>query len=183
MRKIIKFIAIVLSIFTLIYLLDDGYNFLMHTIYPLRYKEQIEKYSQEYDLDKFLVMAVIKAESNFIRDAHSGVARGLMQVTDDTANWISKELGAPFDPEDIEDPEKNIEFGCFYLSYLLNHYGDDETLALAAYNAGMGNVRKWLENPEHSPDGVTLKNIPFKETRDYVKKINKYKLIYKKLYE
>ncbi len=183
MKKIIKFTAIVLIIFALVYLLDDVYSWVMHTLYPIRYSEHIEKYSEKYDLDKYLVMAVIKAESNYIHDAHSGVARGLMQITDDTARWISRELGVPFEQDSLEDPEKNIELGCFYLSYLLDHYRGDEAISLAAYNAGMGNVRKWLENPKYSLDGVHLENIPFKETREYVEKVKKYRLIYKKLYE
>lgn len=183
MKKVIKFIIIVLLIFATIHLLDDVYNMVMHTLYPLRHTEHIEKYSEKYDLDKYLVMAVIKAESNYIHDAHSGFARGLMQITGDTAKWISSELNLPFEDDDIEDPEKNIEFGCFYLSYLLEHYSGDEVLALSAYNAGMGNVSKWLQNPKHSPDGSTLKNIPFRETREYVDKIKNYKAIYKKLYK
>lgn len=183
MRKIIKFIAIVLSIFVLIHLADDGYKLIMHSLFPNRHTELIEEYSEKYDLDKFLVMAVIKAESNYIHDAHSGVARGLMQITDSTALWISKELDIPFKDGDLENPAKNIEFGCFYLSYLLDYYNNDETLALAAYNAGLGNVRSWLKNPEHSPDGVHLESIPFRETREYVEKIKRYKIIYKKLYQ
>lgn len=151
-------------------------------LYPLRYEEHIEKYSDDYNLDKYLVMAIIKAESNFIPDAHSGVARGLMQITDETALWIAKKNNMDFDLEDIENPEINIKMGCFYLDYLLDYYDNNQTLALAAYNAGMGNVDKWLKNPDYSKSGSDLDNIPFSETKDYIEKINKAINIYKKYY-
>ncbi len=155
----------------------------MKAMYPLRYNEHIEKYTCEYELDKFLVMALIKAESNYIYDAHSGVARGLMQITDETALWISDKLLLNFSKEDIEDPEININMGCYYLSYLLDYYSQNETLALAAYNAGMGNVNKWLLNKEYSTNGKTLDKIPFEETRNYIEKIEKFKKIYNALYK
>ena len=154
----------------------------INILYPLRYEEHIEKYSDDYNLDKYLVMAIIKAESNFIPDAHSGVARGLMQITDETALWIAKKNNMDFDLEDIETPEINIKMGCFYLDYLLDYYDNNQTLALAAYNAGMGNVDKWLKNPDYSKSGSDLDNIPFSETKYYIEKINKAINIYKKYY-
>ena len=157
------------------------YHLIIRVIYPVRYSEYIEENSEKYNLDKYLVMSVIKAESNYIYDAHSGVARGLMQITDETALWISKQLDIEFNHDDIENPEKNIEMGCFYLNYLISHYKNTD-VALAAYNAGMGNVNKWLSTPEYSDDGKTLSRIPYKETREYVKKVNKYQQKYKDLY-
>lgn len=153
----------------------------MKALYPLRYDEHIITYSQKYDLDKYLVMALIKAESNYIYDAHSGIARGLMQITDETADWIAAKLS--LSDFDILEPETNINMGCFYLSYLLDYYNENEKLALAAYNAGMGNVNKWLSDEEYSKSGETLDNIPFLETRQYIDKIERNKKIYIKLYK
>ena len=151
-------------------------------LFPLRYENYIVDFSNEYNLDKYLVMAVIKAESNFIPDAHSGVARGLMQITDETSLWISKKIDINLNSNSLEDPGTNIRMGCFYLRYLLDYYNNDQKLALAAYNAGMGNVDKWLQDPKHSKSGKTLDDIPFKETKNYITKINKVINIYKNLY-
>lgn len=152
-------------------------------IYPLKYEEHIEKYSEEYGIDKYLVMALIKAESNYVNDAHSGVARGLMQITDETALWIADKMHKEFENDDIENPEINISMGCYYLKYLLNYYNNDTALALVAYNAGMGNVNKWLSDSEYSENGKTLHTIPFGETKRYLEKVEKGMKIYKKLYK
>lgn len=155
---------------------------LIKAVYPLKYEEYIEKYSEEYKLDKYLVMALIKAESNYVYNAHSGIARGLMQITDETAQWIAKKMGNEFEPEDIDNPETNISMGCYYLRYLLDYYSNDLSLALAAYNAGMGNVNRWLSDSNLSENGSTLSTIPFEETKRYLAKIEKGIKIYKKLY-
>ena len=157
------------------------YNYLDNMMYPLKYEYYISSYSQKYGLDKFLVAAVIKTESNFIPDAHSGKARGLMQLTDETALWIANKMDIEFQPEDVVDPQTNIEMGCYYLKYLIDKYDNCDT-ALAAYNGGMGNVSKWLADKKYSDDGKTLKYIPFEETRNYVVRVNKYKQIYNDKY-
>ncbi len=182
MSKISKCIFALIAAFVIISFTKTAYNLIMHAIYPVRYYEYIDKYSRENNLDEYLVMGVIKAESNYIHDAHSGVARGLMQLTDDTAVWVADKMGIEFSTNDIEDPETNIKMGCFYLKYLTTLYENRDT-ALAAYNAGMGNVSKWLKNPEYSSDGITLSYIPFKETREYVAKVNDYERTYKELYD
>ena len=177
----ILFLLIIASIITavVVTLANSGKKM----VYPLRYEGYIKKYAKEYELDPCLVMGVIKAESNYIHDAHSGVARGLMQITDDTAQWIAGKLNMKnFDGDDIEDPETNIRMGCYYLNYLINHYGGTD-VALAEYNGGMGNVTRWLSDKKYSEDGKTLDYIPFKETREYVEKVNKYTETYRKTYE
>ncbi len=126
-------------------------------------------------------MAIIKTESNFIEDAHSGKASGLMQLTDDTAAWIAEKLDTDIKDVDINNPADNIEFGCYYIRYLIDYYNGNVDVALAAYNGGMGNVDKWLSNKSYSDDGKTLKKIPFKETREYVKKVNSEKEVYEKM--
>lgn len=149
--------------------------------FPLKYADYIEKYSAEYGLDKYMVCGVIYAESRFDKTAHSGLARGLMQLTDTTADWVSEKLGINYDYDMAEEPEINIKMGCYYLSCLIEKYNNEET-ALAAYNAGMGNVSKWLEDMQYSEDGETLFEIPYGETKRYVKRVKVFTYIYKRLY-
>ena len=102
-----------------------------------------------------------------------------MQISDDTATYVAVMIGE--NTFDIFRPETNIKFGCFYLRYLLNKFEKEKT-ALCAYNAGEGNVKGWLNNPNYSKDGKTLDVIPFPETDNYVKKIYKSLEKYRKLY-
>ena len=150
-------------------------------LYPLRYEEEIRQSAEEYQLDPYLVMAMVKTESNFNLRAHSGVARGLMQLTESTAQWIAEKMGIAFQPEDLENPALNIQMGCYYLRYLLDYY-NNEDLALAAYNAGMGNVTSWLSDERYSEDQKELSKIPFAETENYVKKIERFYRVYSYLY-
>lgn len=154
------------------------------TLYPLKYEELVEKYSKRYDLDPFLVLAVIKVESSFRHNAVSHKnARGLMQITEGTGGWGADKLGLKdYSTEKLFDPDVNINIGCWYLSSLYDQFGDTD-LVLAAYNAGSGNVTKWLGNSELSADGKTLDRIPFRETERYIRKVKNSYTIYKKLYE
>ncbi len=182
MKKIINLLFVVIAVVVMVNAAKLIYHTVMHIIYPVRYYEYIHKYSGENRLDEYLVMGVIKAESNYIFDAHSEVAHGLMQLTDETAEWVAGRLGAELGEGDIIEPETNIRLGCYYLRYLTDLYDGEIELALAAYNAGPGNVAKWLQNPEYSEDGKRLDEIPFKETREYVKKVLEYQKKYKNLY-
>lgn len=170
-------------------------TYVMQKIYPLKYEDIIIKYSREYNLDRYLVMAVISAESNFDETAQSHKnAKGLMQVTDDTAQWICKKYGinangAENDENDEKiknpdffDPDTNIHIGCAYLEFLLDTFDGNVKNSIAAYNAGHGNVAKWLDDSNHTDDGENLKSIPFGETDKYVNKVIKRIDIYKKLY-
>ncbi|MBP3361012.1 MAG: lytic transglycosylase domain-containing protein [Clostridia bacterium] len=150
-------------------------------LYPLEYQDIIVKYANENELDQCLVMAVIKTESNFVEDAHSGKASGLMQLTDDTASWIASKTDVDIDKINLMNPKDNIRMGCYYLRYLIDYYEGNVDVALAAYNGGMGNVDKWLKDERYSEDGVNLKYIPFKETREYVKKVNNECEVYRKM--
>lgn len=152
--------------------------------YPLMYRELIEKYSDQYDLDPYLVLAVIKVESSFRSDAVSPRdARGLMQITGKTGEWIAGKLKiSNYSKDMLFEPETNIRIGCWYLSTLYQEFGELE-LMLAAYNAGSGNVSQWLKNNKYSKNGKSLDKIPFKETEKYLVKVKKSHAIYKKLYE
>ncbi len=177
MKNAIKFTVIAVCI---VLLANTGIK-TVYRIFPLKYADSIEKYSGEYGLDKYIVAGVIYAESGFDNTAHSGLARGLMQMTDKTADWVSEKLGIEYDYDMAENPEINIKMGCYYLSCLIEKYQNRET-ALAAYNAGMGNVSKWLEDPRYSADGKTLSDIPYSETKKYVKRVKIFTYIYRKLY-
>ena len=150
--------------------------------HPLRYEAYINKYSKEYQVDRHLVMAIIRSESNFIHDATSNKnAKGLMQIMEDTAYWIAQKIPIEdFSIEDLNDPETNIKMGTWYISWLIQHFDGNEQTALAAYNGGIGNVNRWLRDDNYSIDGETLAVIPYKETREYVEKVEKYKAYYEK---
>ena len=157
---------------------------LKKVLYPQGYKNYVEEYSKEYDVDKNLVYSVIKCESNFDSSAVSHMnAKGLMQISDMTGIWASEELGIRnFDTDSLFVPQVNILIGCWYLNKLTKQYGNIST-ALAAYNAGSGNVSRWLADKQYSSNGVTLDYIPYEETRKYVKKVEQSKKIYDYLYK
>ena len=149
-------------------------------VYPLPHKETVFRFSAENGLNNALVYAVIKTESNFNPQAVSQKgAKGLMQITESTAKYIAKLKNV--DKYDLFDENTNIEFGCFYLAYLSERFSSTD-LAIVAYNAGEGNVCKWLNNPKYSDDKKSLKAIPFPETRAYLKKVKKTFEKYKNLY-
>ena len=143
----------------------------------------MEKYSEENGLDKYLVYAVIKAESNFNPNVKSNAdARGLMQLMEETAVERSNE-NEDIEAYDLYDPETNIKLGTSYLSYLLELYDGNTVLAIIAYNAGLGNVKQWIKDGVIKPDGSDIENIPYKETENYVRKILRDYQMYLKIYE
>lgn len=151
--------------------------------FPMEHYDLIKKYSTEYNLDPAMVCAFINAESHFDNEAesHKG-AKGLMQIMDRTALWAAEEIPLDnFTLEEVTDPQTNIQIGCWYLNRLNKQFNGDETLIMAAYNAGSGNVTGWLYDEKYSSDGKTLDNIPYGETERYVNKINFYKKVYKLL--
>lgn len=149
--------------------------------YPVKYLEQIKRYSNEYNIDMDLVQSVIKVESGYNKEVISKKgAIGLMQIMPTTGEWISNKLGIMYKKENLSYPDINIQIGTWYLKYLYNRYEKSET-ALAAYNAGQGTVDKWLSDKRYSDDKKVLKYIPFKETRNYVKKIKISRIIYKEI--
>jgi len=159
-------------------------DFLQKSMYPIKYGEFVEKYSAEYDLDKYLVYAVIKAESKFNPEVVSNAgAIGLMQLMENTATECNKKEGFGYSiPEDLTNPETNIRIGCCYLRELYDRYGDMR-LAVAAYNAGKGNVDNWLKDEDLADGEGGLKEIPFEETKKYVEKVFEYHDAYIEIYE
>ena len=127
----------------------------------------------EFDVPVAMILAVIRSESDFHHDATSPVgAKGLMQLMPQTFSWLCDELQEPLGAEKITDPETNVRFGTYYLSYLLKKFGSWR-VALAAYNAGEGRVSEWLNDPSLALGG-TLRRIPYPETAAYVEKTLRY---------
>ncbi len=177
--KIISAIIILSIAFSVAFF---GFSSLLKTLYPMKYTNTVDKITEQYNLSKFFVYAVIKCESNFDTNAVSSTgARGLMQIMPDTFDWISSKLGKDESFENAFSYEISIEYGCYFYSYLLEKY-ENEAVAVAAYHAGMTNVDKWLKDKDYSLDGKTLYDIPFPTTKKYVDKVLKTKNIYQNLY-
>ncbi len=164
------------------------------------YADLADQYAKEYDVPLAVVYAVIETESHFDVEAQSGVgACGLMQLMPDTYEWIRGQLGeadaASASSENtgsgqaenraakgIFDPETNIRYGTYYLSYLYGRFSNWET-TYAGYNAGPNIVQKWLGDTAYSPDGIVLENIPYTETANYVVKVGAARERYEELFD
>lgn len=158
---------------------------ILRRIFPIKFQEEIIKYSKVYNVDPYLIGAVIRIESNFNPYAISPKgAMGLMQIMPTTGSWAADKIGLDnFYIEKLYVSEVNIEIGSWYLKNLNKQFNEDIPLVLAAYNGGSGNVSNWLLDKRFSKDGETLDHIPFLETRNYIKKVLSYYKLYKKIYQ
>jgi soluble lytic murein transglycosylase len=150
---------------------------------PLHHDDIIRQQAADKNLDPALIAAVIYEESRF-RDqtSHAG-ARGLMQITPDTARFIARDSGGTaFTERDLATPQINISYGAYYLRYLLRQYDGNETLAVAAYNAGETNVNRWVERAGGIEGFDAVDDIPFPETRHYVENVEDRKREYRDNY-
>ena len=153
-------------------------------IYPYDYRSYIETSAARSHTDPYLVAAVIKHESDFEPYAQSdGGAVGLMQLMPQTAAWIAGCLGEPFTEDYLYDPALNIRYGVWYLAELEREFGGNDILALAAYNAGRGNVRDWMERFHWTDQFDEIEAIPYPETRFYVRRVLEGREQYKRLYD
>ena len=161
------------SLFFLIYTCDRvASKRRERTVLPL-----VSAASAEFDVPAAMILAVIRAESDFRADALSRAgAQGLMQLMPETFAWLCEDLAEPHTADKITDPETNIRFGTYYLSYLFERFGSWR-VALAAYNAGEGRVAEWLTDPALASGG-NLRRIPYPETAAYVKKALQYYVDY-----
>jgi soluble lytic murein transglycosylase len=151
---------------------------------PLRHEDIIRQQAREKGLDPSLIAAVIYAESRF-RDGQTSPAGalGLMQLTPATAHYIARKSGGTqFVVDDLATPQVNISYGAYYLRYLLRRYDGNEDLALAAYNAGEGNVDKWIARARAHGRALTIAAIPYGETRAYVQRVESVRRDYRKAY-
>jgi soluble lytic murein transglycosylase len=140
--------------------------------YPSPYRKLMTNYTRQWDIDEAWVYGLIRQESRFVTQARSGVgASGLMQVMPSTAKWIAKRLGLKDHRQALSDRmDQNIEFGTYYLRYVLNKLDGQPVLATAAYNAGPVRANRWRDL-KALEGAVYTESIPFTETRDYVKKV------------
>lgn len=157
------------------------------TAHPLQYRELIEFYAGEYNLQPAFVASIILNESSYSTSAESGVgARGLMQLMPDTAAWIAHKLGldATYSAEQLWEAETNIRFGCWYLNYLSKLFGGDPVTVASAYHAGQGEITGWLSNAAYSPDGraLSLSAMPEGPTKTYAGRVIRDYAIYDALY-
>jgi soluble lytic murein transglycosylase len=139
---------------------------------PLSHEDIIRQQASAKELDPSLLAAVIYAESRFRNQTSPAGARGLMQITPQTAHYIAKlSGGTEFEQGDLATPQINISYGAYYLRYLLDRYADNTVLALAAYNGGEGNVDRWIVEASQSERAFTVDQIPFVETRAYISRV------------
>jgi len=181
-KIILVFLAIIILMFTIYKALNIEERILKY-LYPIKFEEEVYKYSEELDIDPMLTFAIIKTESNFKEQvvSRSG-AIGIMQLMESTAKEQAKKLDIKYSKEILYDAEINLKIGLNYFNTLLDYYNQNYILAFAAYNAGLGNVQKWISEGTIKLDGSDIENIPLKETNMYVRKIIKNYEIYKKLY-
>ena len=187
MLKITRPVAVILII-AISFLAGFAANGVVNRIekaqHPDDYREIVEKYATQYNVPAYIVFAIIDTESNFDENANSSAgAMGLMQMMPSTFEWLTSadHLGENLLSDNLYDPEVSIRYGTYYLRYLFEKFYNWNTV-FAAYNAGEGNVSRWLADREYSDGQGGLKSIPFEETRKYVKKVNKSKEYYKNTY-
>ncbi|GHU35656.1 lytic transglycosylase [Clostridia bacterium] len=182
MKHAIRIISLILVAVGLGYAYEVISIGLQKNAHPLKYTEIVEKYAEEYSVPKEIIYAVINAESSFDSGAVSSAgAVGLMQLMPNTYKDIQRLLGEQLEDGLIYDPETNIRYGTYFLRYLYSNL-NDWPLTYAAYNAGLSRVKnEWMQNPEYIENGV-IKKIPFTETKNYIDRVTKGSVAYKKLY-
>lgn len=159
---------------------DDIYKL----AYPMYFEEEINKYSQIYDLDPYIVLAVIKEESHFDTSAKSSVgAGGLMQIMPDTAKFIAKKYSIPYSPAQHNSIEKNIELGCAYIDYALFELSKKYLFAIAGYNGGHNAVKNWHKTLNYTDFDEFVEEIPYAETKNYILKVFKSYWNYVNIYD
>lgn len=169
--------------FLLILLLNS--TWFLKFFYPFPHKDLVVKYSKEYKVDQYMVLALIRRESKFYPHARSKVgAKGLMQIMPETGSWIANQLGwVDYSEEKLYLPEYNIPMGIWYLAYLDKTFNGDIIKVLAAYNAGENKVYNWLEKRIWTGQLKDIEQIPYEETRRYIDRVLLDYQIYKRIYK
>lgn len=183
-KKYFMILVVLVLLCLLIFRVLKVQDAVLKLVYPIKYEEYVYQYAEEYEVDPLLIFAIIKAESNFNPNVVStSNAVGLMQLMDTTAAELAGKLDIHFvSKSSLYDPKLNVQLGTKYFANLKKEYNGNITLALTAYNAGIGNVKRWIEQGIIKEDGSDVENIPFKETNSYVRKIIRDYKIYQDLY-
>lgn len=177
-------IGVVVALALVAFLAIEGPHWLRRFYHPLRYESLIATEAKSAHLDPYLIAAVINVESGFREGVTSKAgAVGLMQLIPSTASAVAREAGLPeqVTARTLENPGTNVRVGTRYLAFLIKHYDGDTQLALAAYNAGMTNVDKWVADAKRTGTPFT-EAIAFPATRHYVDEIETQALQYRELY-
>jgi len=150
---------------------------------PLSHEQIIREQAAAKHIDPALIAAVIYAETKFDPRTSSAGAEGLMQILPSTAHFLAHlSGGVKFTTSDLGTPAINVAYGSYYLRYLLDHYAGEEMLAIAAYNAGLANVDRWVARARTEGGRLTVDGIPFAETRAYVRRVLQAQGEYRTLY-
>ena len=154
----------------LIVLVALPHKTVLRIFWPIHYRGILSLEAEAHHLDPLVLAAVVKVESSYNPNATSNKgAMGLMQIMPDTGTWIAQQMAIPnWQKEQLYNPELNIRMGAWYLSYLLLMFEGELTRALAAYNCGASNVRRWVNNGTWDGSLNNYQQIPFPETRNYV---------------
>lgn len=185
-RNPLKIILLTLILIVLIFL--SSVYILKNFFYPTKHFDIIKSESSKNNIDPYLILSIIKTESGFNQNAISNKkAKGLMQIMDSTAKEINNNINVTDTIDDnIYNIDINIALGCKYFSTLINKYSGNYYLAICAYNAGMGNVDKWIEQgliSDKLDEHKNVKDIPFPQTRNYLNKVvstyEMYRLLYR----
>lgn len=185
--KVLKFIGKVIGYILLAILLAIvlSYGIIAYQTSrtKINYQDQITETSENFNIDPLLTASIVKVESDFDNDAqsHQG-AQGLMQLLDDTARHSAEVIGMEYYPEKLNDIDYNLKLGVGYYNYLIKYY-NNQKLALAAYNGGVGNVDKWINDGVLDKENPDISKIPFEETRQYVTKVESTYDVYKTFYK
>jgi soluble lytic murein transglycosylase len=184
-RRVVALIGVAgLTVFAVAVVLPVFHHAVKEVVLPLRHEDIIRQQAREKHLDPALVAAVIYTESRFRDQTSNAGAKGLMQLTPATAKFVEKlSGGSTFQISDLSTPQVNIAYGSYYLRYLLDRYGDNEALALAAYNGGEGNVDRWVDAARQQGRALSIDAIPFGETRAYVRSVENAARQYRKSYK
>jgi soluble lytic murein transglycosylase len=182
-RRLVAIAGVLLFVVGLVVVLSPTVHKAVNELeLPLKHEDIIRQQAAEKHLDPAFIAAVIYAESRFRDQTSSAGARGLMQITPDTAKFIEKISGGQtFTLSDLSDPQINISYGSYYLRYLIDRYGSEQ-LALAAYNAGDANLDRWIAQAQAAGKRLTVDDIPFAETRAYVHAVESAKRRYRHTY-
>ncbi len=174
--------AYILTIIYITLVIVSIYNCYIGFSYPIKYKNTVTDVCSKFDIPKSLFYALIKTESNFNPNAKSSAgAIGLTQVLPTTAQYICVKNNLNYSSFDLYNPEDNLYIGAMYLDYLFNRFENKYT-AICAYNAGETVVRNWLKDTRYSYDKISLYNIPYNETNNYINKIKNNQKVYIKFY-